>query len=694
MINSLKHNTFSLEIRLRGTPPPMVYGAMVVSLAAVAGLVIGPGLLASLLPANKAATLMTNTGLVQAPIPPVETAPLYPYLEASFHLDEDLHGANPFDFAAADVQVTLTLPGRKGIVRLPAFFDGDGVWRVRWTPRAPGQYRVSTVTLNGQPAKITALSPTSGWTVEAKTGLPGGFVRRDPQDFARFITDDPARSAYYPVGHNVAWRSGNGPDVPAQFARMKTVGENWSRVWMNHWDDKNLDWVSDSGAVNTPGGLHLEVARKWDGIVNAAEANGIHFQMTLQHHGQYATRVNPNWNDNPWNKANGGFLASPEDFFTDARAKALTKAKYRYIIARYGYSPAVMAWELFNEVQFTDAAQAKHNDVIAAWHREMADFVHAQDPYHHLVTTSSELTMPGLFDAVDYLQAHTYPPDVVAATQSMHPREWKKPIFFGEIGGSGDLNADDGRVLHAILWSSLMSEASGAAQYWSWDAVENNYLYGQFAPVTAFLKATNLPALSSGMHTVVATAQTTDRGAVSFGPGGGWGAAKATTFAVSPEGAVAGAASMPAFLQGAAHADLFAHADFPLTTTAPATFTVTFRQVAKQGAHPILRMDGQEVAARDYPASENDTSLRGGANASLTATIPPGSHTIRLRKHRGRLGGDRTHYHCPVWTDPARACQSGTDSGGFVGAAQCRDGQRDSGKCRNHHPSRRKSSCG
>jgi hypothetical protein len=47
---------------------------------------------------------------------------------------------------------------------------------------------------------------------------------------------------------------------------------------------------------------------------------------------------------------------------------------------------------------------------------------------------------------------------------------------------------------------------------------------------------------------------------VSFGPGGGWGQAKRTEFAVLPSGEVEGVADMPAFLQGKANAALFPHA--------------------------------------------------------------------------------------------------------------------------------------
>ena len=94
--------------------------------------------------------------------------------------------------------------------------------------------------------------------------------------------------------------------------------------------------------------------------------------MTLQHHGQYSTTVDPNWPQNPFNTANGGFLSDPKQFFTDTTAKALTKRKYRYIVARWGYSPAVMAWELFNEVQFTDAAQNGQWANVAAWHWQIS----------------------------------------------------------------------------------------------------------------------------------------------------------------------------------------------------------------------------------------------------------------------------------------------------------------------------------
>ena len=70
-------------------------------------------------------------------------------------------------------------------------------------------------------------------------------------------------------------------------------------------------------------------------MVEGAEKNDIYFQLVLQHHGQYSSasgykyshNVNPNWEQNPYNVKNGGFLKNPEDFFTDPQARAADQAQ-------------------------------------------------------------------------------------------------------------------------------------------------------------------------------------------------------------------------------------------------------------------------------------------------------------------------------------------------------------------------------
>lgn len=542
----------------------------------------------------------------------------YPKMETSFQLSGVT--GNPFDHTENDVRVTFQGPTGQTIT-VPAFFDGGVTWRVRFTPHAAGAHTLVNVTRNGgevQPPSLERRAFTAG-------GRPAsGFVRRDPDDFTRFRFD--SGETYYPLGHNVAWKSGGTPDVAEIFARMGAAGENWSRVWMNHWDNKNLDWVQNKKLPL--GTLDLDVAKRWDAIVEAAEKHGIYFQMVLQHHGQYSTRTNPNWDDNPWNAANGGFLARPEEFFTDPRARALTKAKYRYILARWGYSPHILAWELFNEVQFTDAArEPKQGAAVAAWHQEMADFLRAQDPYRHLVTTSSDerREIAGLYDAMDFVQPHAYPPDGVAAAQSIDPAPWRKPLFFGEIGPSGDLNADDGTFLHDTLWASLMSRASGAAQYWTWDHIDRRDLYSHFASAAGFVKASGIAA-RNGLRPAAPVVETGRQGRVSLGPGGGWGAAKQTEFVAPPSGTVEGIGEMPAYLQGDAHREMFPAATFQVDFAQPGTCAVTVREVSRAGGRLVLRVDGVVAAERAFPGGAADTRTE----VTLEAKVPAGKHAIRI----------------------------------------------------------------
>ena len=81
------------------------------------------------------------------------------------------------------------------------------------------------------------------------------------------------------------------------------------------------------------------------------------------------------WYLSYYNVANGGFLSKPQglllyirfslwlfipDFFTDERAKADYRNRLRYLVARYGYSTSVFAWEFFNEVCVTVTLYVEH----------------------------------------------------------------------------------------------------------------------------------------------------------------------------------------------------------------------------------------------------------------------------------------------------------------------------------------------
>ncbi len=544
---------------------------------------------------------------------PLRGRGVYPHVEASFELP-DVKG-NPFDYTENDVQVSFSTPDNH-TRKVPAFFDGGKMWRVRFTPEVVGRFAITGVTLNGETVQPEKLDKRE-FDVNGSP-LPG-FVHVDPRDHTRFILDN--GNTYYPLGNNEAWNSSQAGGITGALEKMGRAGENWSRIWMDHWDGKNLDWVADQKVA--PGTLSLEVAKKWDAIVDAAEKSGIYFQMVLQHHGQYSTRVNPNWAENPWNKKNGGWLSTPDEFFTDPRAIALTKAKYRYIIARWGYSPSILAYELFNEVQYTDAMAHKHADEVAAWHNMMAAFIREQDPNKHLITTSSDIDVAALWPSMDYIQTHAYPSDPLT-TNLVDARKLNKPIFLGEFGPGGKVE-DYGAWIHRALWAGLMSEASGAPEMWDWELIDKDDLYGQFRAAGDFLKQSGLIS-RRGLLPASATVETPSRGAVAFGPGAGWASAKQTEFEVPPSGAVPGLAGLPAFFQGSAHRDMFGGATFKVDYPEPGTFRVSVRQVSAQGGKLVVSVDGNVAASRDFPGKGEDTDV----DETVEAKVPAGRHEVRV----------------------------------------------------------------
>jgi hypothetical protein len=556
----------------------------------------------------------------------------YPMIETSFEL-ASVPG-NPFDYEKVNVQVTLRKPDG-GTADVPAFFDGGTTWRMRYTPAAPGQYAVVGVKLNREVTREEKLDKKE-WTVN---GDPQpGFVRIDRGDHSRFIFDNGNR--YYPLGHNQAWPSEGLPGIPTLFGKMHEAGENWSRVWMTAWGGLNLD-LSVSGKPVKLGDIDLEVAKRWDAIVQAAEKNDIYFQMTLQHHGQYASKggyknssnVDPNWESNPYNEKNGGFLRSPDDFFINPQARALTRRKLYYILARWGYSPNIMAFELFNEVENTDAAKGRLFDDIAMWHKEMSLFLRQFDGNRHLVTTSAAPGMPldnPVWQPVDYIQTHLYPPDIITALSSpalLDARKLDKPNFVGEFGPSG-LNDADGVHLHSGLWTSLMRSPAGAAQYWSWEEVEKHDLYSHFKAAAGFLTASGL-ANQSGLTSVTPAVESSQKGDLRFGPGGGWGDATLSEFVVGASGTPAGIGAFPAYLQGQAHRAMMPKPlTFQVSYTQPGTFSVTVGQIAKAGANLKVSVDGK-AAEREFPAGNNDYVPK-AEQETLTVDVPVGAHTITV----------------------------------------------------------------
>jgi endo-1,4-beta-mannosidase len=106
------------------------------------------------------------------------------------------------------------------------------------------------------------------------------------------------------------------------------------------------------------------------------------------------------WVSNPYNAKNGGPCARPADFWTNPEARRLYQKRLRYLIARWGYSPNLFAWEFWNEVPETPAT--------AAWVAEMAAYLKRHDPNRHLVSTTYGDSATWKCPDVDFPMTHMY----------------------------------------------------------------------------------------------------------------------------------------------------------------------------------------------------------------------------------------------------------------------------------------------
>ena len=417
-----------------------------------------------------------------------------------FELTVDLEAPykNPFNPEELDLTATFTSPSNDTVV-VPGFLysaklDTEGnytacVWKVRFSPTQEGrwQYSVFLKTPSGEDA-------TQVKTFKCTASPDKGFVRVSEKDPAYFEFDN--EEFYYALGQNVCWAST--PSFKKYFKEMNKAGENWSRVWMANWE-VGLEWTKERGYRGL-GQYNLEKAEKLDKIVDLAEENGIFFSLVINHHGQLSTRVNPQWDDNPYNVKNGGPCKAPIDFFTDPAAKRYFKNRMRYIIARWSYSPNIFAWELWNELTFIDDLDL---DKDAAWHKEMAQYIKDIDPDKHLISTSYAGTFHEYgfnkkvweIPEIDFTQFHMYTHDVVGAEVGAYRlmRAFNKPYFMAEIGTDSADGVDekdlDGAYLHSAIWAQYMLACAGNAMPWWWDKyIHPKKMYYHWRALSEFAK--------------------------------------------------------------------------------------------------------------------------------------------------------------------------------------------------------------
>lgn len=398
----------------------------------------------------------------------------YPYDPKDIALDAEFISPSGVKFS---VPGFLYAAGIKGIK------VDSAVWKVRFAPNEVGTWKYKVTVAN---PKGRSVSKVNEFICQPSNSR--GNLRISKIDPMYFEFDN--GGFYYPIGQNVAWASSAGA-FDYYFSKMSKNGYNWTRIWMSSWQFA-LEWL-DVGHYYGLGNYSLRNAEYLDRTVELAEKNNLYFQLVLNNHGQLSTKVDPEWINNPYNAKNGGPCKRPQDFFTNKDAKRLLKNRLRYIVARWGYSTNIFAWELWNEVTLTDNYNAK---VDIAWHKEMSAYLKKIDPYKHLITTSYFGSFPdGIWKVknLDYGQIHMYTPEIVSTLGGIYQlmRPYHKPYFVGEFGTSNldGIDRMDSKATnqHAAIWAQFVTPSAGDAMCWEWDNhIDPNNLYYHWKALAAF----------------------------------------------------------------------------------------------------------------------------------------------------------------------------------------------------------------
>jgi len=375
---------------------------------------------------------------------------------------------------------------------------GKSEWKIRFTPEELGTYKYSLKIQDRD--KNFEINIGSFEVVESNKN---GFVNWDSQD-KNYLSFSNGKF-FYPIGHTLrspddereaykyefTYRKGLGTYAYDNYLKkMSENGENYIRMWMGAWW-VGIEWNSNYAPhYKNLGKYSLENSWKLDYVCDIAEKYGIYIDLTLINHGQFSIHPDAEWWDNPYNEINGGFLKSPDEFFVNEKAIELFKRRLEYIISRWSYSPNIVFWELWNEVDLTGYYSSEK---VRYWHKKIYPFLKNIDPYKKPISTHycrrEDDPMVWIIPEIESLVGNAYHNQIVSSMREYYEKRkfYGKPMMVNEFGvGRNRIFLEDN--LHGGIWSSSMMPMFGVALFWWWPFIEHFNLYYHYKALSNFWK--------------------------------------------------------------------------------------------------------------------------------------------------------------------------------------------------------------
>ena len=296
-----------------------------------------------------------------------------------FELRAPVGEANPFMTKAA---ATFTHDSGERTAGVPAFYDGDGTWKVRFRPRREGVWRGKT---SSDVAGLDGIELGPVECVPNENALVHGQMGIDPERPRRFIFDD--GSPCVPLGFECDWLFALRQSKPDSFRESvdliaergfnylvtnvyaPTLGFSGSRA---EWVFAPPDIYIFGGDNDSPDHSRLNVAffRGYDGLMAYLFEKGIVAHVMIQVQNKHVR----------W----------------PARRSAEDDLYWRYVVSRYAAFPNVV-WDVGKESYNLLKETGSHEYTI-----DRIRLIRETDPYGHLVTVhDSEGDSAGRDSAAD-----------------------------------------------------------------------------------------------------------------------------------------------------------------------------------------------------------------------------------------------------------------------------------------------------
>jgi hypothetical protein len=451
--------------------------------------------------------------------------PCYEKFELTFSLPDRY--PNPFD--PDQVRATATFEGPTGqVITVDGFYaqdyyrtlgptgertepQGMPQWKARFAPTAPGRYRYRLTVKDSE-----GVARWEGGQFDATSPRQPGYVRASRRDPRHFEFDD--GSYFFPIGHNIRspfdvrtdqqfpwkqrWSEGSAAYL-RYFRELSRNGANFVEIWAAAWS-LGLEWNPIWEGYHGIGQYNLRNAWEMDQVVDSADRLGIYINLVVLNHGRFAEKSDQEWAFNPLNVQAGGYLKETNEFFTNPRALRDFQNMMRYMIARWGYSTRIFAWQLWSELNLAGTGGVYRKPECVEWHRIAAEMIKTMDPNDHLIAThysgdyhTQNLDLSRL-PSLTHCALDAYHSDkralhivTVMGKTADYNNPLGKPVLITEFGGNfaaqqGYKHISDAH--HAAIWASTCIPIAGTPCYWWWMIADEENFYPRYGAVSRFMK--------------------------------------------------------------------------------------------------------------------------------------------------------------------------------------------------------------